>query len=96
MNFLENDKEQNQSLSNSFNKEGHRENGYASNKHKNHSSEKDVGGDVYLLCLFFFSQFLCTGQFGRSSKPTSLSQVATKCLNVQAAENQRFLSQANY
>lgn len=41
-------------LSNSFNKEGHRENGYASNKHKNHSSEKDVGGDVYLLCLFFF------------------------------------------
>lgn len=42
-------------LSNLFNKEGHRENVYASNMNKNHSSEKDVVG--MFVCFVFFVFF---------------------------------------
>lgn len=42
-------------LSNLFNKEGHRENVYASNMNKNHSSEKDVVG--MFVCFVFLSFF---------------------------------------
>lgn len=70
-------------LSNSFNKEGHRENGYASNKHKNHSSEKDVGGDVYLLCLFFFfpSSFVLASLEGLPNQPHFLRWLASASIS---------------